>query len=512
MSLKLNDFQPRNLDDCGSVAQMDEKRARILLAQGRNSEAERAAEEAVSVLEKGTERGVLAEALTTHGSALARLGYFERARETFDKAIKVAETAGAQEIAGRAALTIIEEFGSRLSPADLRSLYERADKLLGSSQNMETLTRLRLCARRLIAAPAAVPSKRADNFDASSFIHASEKSKNLLHYAQCVAASNTPLLITGETGTGKGLLARLVHKWSGRPGPFITINCAALTDELFESQLFGNPGESSEEAIGIEEGAVRSAAGGTLFFDEIGELSLGSQAKILGLIERVEIFAPGSISPEVVEARIIAATNHDLSQDVAKGSFRADLYYRLNSFQVEIPPLRERSEDIPVIARHFIEMIERRTSKRVSFTPASLEAMRLLPLKGNARELLAIIERIFIAAEDGAEAGPETVETNALRQINQTGTVTNWPGCSLEEEVLRYEKNLIRLALEAAQGRITRAAHMLGITHQGLAFILNGRHKDLLGVRLPIKRRRVSIIRLKSDERQKRRPKADQEK
>ncbi|HYY42620.1 MAG TPA: helix-turn-helix domain-containing protein, partial [Pyrinomonadaceae bacterium] len=154
-----------------------------------------------------------------------------------------------------------------------------------------------------------------------------------------------------------------------------------------------------------------------------------------------------------------------------------------------------RPEDIPVLARHFIDVATRQHNKRINFTPESIETMRLLPLAGNARELRALIERTFITAPDGAIITPAAVETVALRGTHKAGFAEPWAGCSLEEELRAHEGRLLRLALDSAEGSVTRAARLLGITHQGLAYILNGRQKGLHTERKPPRKRRVSLMR-----------------
>jgi transcriptional regulator with PAS, ATPase and Fis domain len=480
-----------SLKDNGSVAQVDETRARALLAQGHNAEAEKTVRSAVQVLEKGGEQALFVEALTTQGVALARLEQQEQSRSVLERAIEVAEQAGDIEGAGRAALTLIEELKVRLSEDEVREVYCRADQLLSGSQDTETIARLRACALHVIA----VIGERAVKAATVNFVYASEKTAALLQQARRMAAIDRPVLITGETGTGKEVLARLVHEWSGRGGRLVAINCAALTDTLIESQLFGHKKGSFTDAVQDYPGAVREAAGGTLLLDEVAELSRPNQVKLLRLIERGEIHSIGATTPEHVNARIIASTNRNLRELVAQGQFRDDLFYRLQTFHLEIPPLRERTEDIPAIAEHFIAEACQRHHKRVTFSRASLEAMRRLPLMGNARELRILIERTLLKAIDGAEISPDSVETVAIRQTQKAGFANVWEGCSLVEEVLSYEKGLIRRALEAAQGGVTRASRLLGTTHQALSFILNTRHKDLMDARKPVRQRRRSIIR-----------------
>jgi two-component system response regulator HydG len=234
--------------------------------------------------------------------------------------------------------------------------------------------------------------------------------------------------------------------------------------------------------------------GGTLFLDEIAELSFGNQGKLLRLIERGEVHAIGADEPENVDVRIIAATNRDLKEQVGRKAFREDLLYRLNTFHLEIPPLRERQEDIPPLAAHFIHELVERHRRRVRFLPEAIEAMRQLPLKGNVRELRSIIERTVLTAADGAEITRQAVEILGARRTSKAALADAWAGCSLEEEVLRYEASLIKLALEQARGSVTRAARLLGITHQRLSSMLQGRHKDLLSAKKPAQRRKRSII------------------
>ncbi len=481
------------LKDKGSAAQVDETRARVLLVEGRNSAAEKAARGAVNSLEKGGEQALLAEALTTYAVALARLNRHQQAQATLERAVDMAETAGDIEGAGRATLTLIEELDGWLAADELRKTYERADRLLTDSRHGETLARLRACARRIIALDTSSASGKAS--EVSAFVHASEKTTAVLHYARAVAITDRPALITGETGSGKEVLARLMHEWSGRAGRFVAINCAALCETLIESQLFGHRKGSFTDAVGDHTGVVRGAVGGTLFLDEVGELSAAAQAKLLRLIEYGEVTSLGASASEQVDIRIIAATNHNLKQDMARGHYSPDLYYRLSAFIIELPPLRQRTEDIPAIARHFIAQAERQYHKQVTFAPACLDAMQRLHLAGNARELRTLIERTFLTAADNTEIPAAAVETLALRQVQTSGFASPWAGCSLDEEVLRFEANLIRSALEVADGQLTRAARLLGITHQGLSFILNGRHKELRDARRPPQRRRVSIIR-----------------
>jgi transcriptional regulator with PAS, ATPase and Fis domain len=295
----------------------------------------------------------------------------------------------------------------------------------------------------------------------------------------------------------------MIHEWSGRAGEFVTVSCAALSDGLIDSELFGHRRGSFAAADENLPGVVEQAEGGTLFLDGIADLSLNSQGKLLRLIEHGEIHPIGASQPERLDVRIIASTNRKLKEDVERGRFREELFYRLQTFHIEIPPLRERVADISVIAEHLIKEVNERYSTRVAFTPEAMETIRRLPLKGNVLELRSLIERTVLTADESAIVTPEAIERVTVRQTEEAGRMSHWEGCSLETEVRRYEGDLIRHALEAEKGSVTRAARLLGVSHQGLAFILHGRQKELLHERTPVKRRRRSILGTARRKRQK---------
>jgi two-component system NtrC family response regulator len=482
-----------SLKDSGSCAQVDESRARLLLAQGKNSEAERVVRSAIRIQEKSGEQSLLAESLITHGTALARLGQMERARLTLYRAIEIASLAGDLEKAGLAAVAVIEEMGDKLSTSEMTGVYERAASFLKGTQHLETLSRLVACSELIIARSRL---HRAE-FNASDFLYNSPQTATLLRDAHRIAESAGTVLITGETGTGKEILSRLIHQWSGRTGEFVAINCGTLTSTLIESQLFGHRKGSFTDAVQDYPGAVREATGGTLFLDEIAELSSGNQSKLLRLIEHGEIHTIGAPVPEHVDIRVVAATNRDIKASVDKKRFREDLYYRLSTFHLHLPPLRERTEDISVLASHFIKQALSAAQKHVTFMPEAIEAMKRLPLKGNARELRSLIERTILIAADDSLITAEAVEIVALRQTQTSNFANPWMGCSLQEEVKRFEGELIRRALEAAKGSISGASRLLGISHQTLSFILQGRHKTLQPAANLAGKRKRSIIRHK---------------
>ncbi|HWT02896.1 MAG TPA: sigma 54-interacting transcriptional regulator [Pyrinomonadaceae bacterium] len=482
------------LKDSVSAAQVDETRARAFLAQERNVEAERVARSASRTLESAGLQGLLAEALTTRGAALARLAHRAEAKAVLERAVETARSVGDNEHAGLAAMTIIEELGEHLTSREMDATFESAGQMLYASTESGILLRIRDCARKVIAARRG----RFEEFSAPNFIFASEETAALLRTAHRIAVSDGAVLITGETGTGKEVLAHLIHDWSARPGPFVALNCAVLTDTLIESQLFGHVKGSFTDAVQDHTGAVREAAGGTLFLDEVAELSQANQGKLLRLIEHGEIHTVGAPLPERVDVRIVAATNRDLGERVARRRFRDDLFYRLQTFHLRIPPLRERPEDIPAIAEHFIREITARAGKQIVFTAEAIEAMKMLPLNGNARELRALIERTILVAKDGTVITPEAVETVSLRRTQKASFAFPWEGFSLKEEVRRFEERFIRLALRDAKGMVTVAARLLGLgSHESLNYRLRARNKALQSARKPAEKRKRSIIKRK---------------
>lgn len=485
----------QSFKDSSGTAHVNDTRALTLLAQGHYAEAESIARASVQMLEKSDERSVLAKALRTHGTALARLGRFDESRLMLQRAMDVAHDTGAVDDAGLAALTMIEELGESLTVSEMRAIYERADLLLANSQHPGTLLRLRQAVRRLLKAERTHDRNSKDKeFSAPpNFVYKSAQMVELLREAHRIAMSPGPVLITGEVGTGKLVLARMIHEWSERRGEFLAINCGELTEPLAEAQLFGEFKGTLTGALDDYPGAVRRATGGTLFLDDVTALSTANQGKLLRLIEYGKIQSVGALQPERVDVRIIAATNRPLMKEVAKGRFREDLFYRLQTFHLKIPPLRERTEDIAAVAEHFIKEMLERYDKMVKFTPDALEAIGRLPLRGNTRELRALIERAIVMAPRAGEMTPEAVEALALGRTHEASFAGVWKGCSLEQEVLQYEGGLIKDALDEAKGSVTRAARLLGVTHQGLAFILQGRHKDLLSARTPVRHRRRKL-------------------
>ncbi|MFA7617790.1 MAG: sigma-54 dependent transcriptional regulator [Thiohalomonadaceae bacterium] len=290
--------------------------------------------------------------------------------------------------------------------------------------------------------------------------------------AQVAAATDVTVLLLGESGTGKEMLACAMHESSRRSGrPFMALNCAALPEALAESELFGHAKGAFTGAVAGSSGRIRAAEGGTLFLDEIGELPLAIQAKLLRFLETGEVQAVGEATTRRVDVRVIAATHRDLHQEVQAGRFRADLYYRLNIIPLELPPLRERTGDIPLLLSAFTA----RLSQQHDLEPPLYQASTLAMLEryrwpGNVRELRNLCERMVILFA-GRYVTPENLpyEIRAeSRPADGASFVLPNGGIRLEE----LEQTMIRQALERTHGNRSHAARLLGLTRDTLLYRL----------------------------------------
>ena len=321
--------------------------------------------------------------------------------------------------------------------------------------------------RRLEKENVELRAEVTDRYSFESIICSSEKMKEVLDLAGRVAASDASLLITGESGTGKELLAKGVHFNSRRAnGPFVAVNCAAIPEALIESELFGHVKGSFTGAVRDKEGKFELADGGTLFLDEIGDLRIDLQAKILRALQEREVDRIGGGKPVSVDVRVIAATNKDIERAVKDGAFREDLYYRLNVITLFIPPLRDRKEDIPVLAGHFLKKFN--TEADVRMDASALSVLTAYGWPGNVRELENVIERASVLKRGLLITREELPEKLKKEKMGVEDIILNIPeqGISLEE----LEKKLIIKALEKHKGNQTRAAEFLGITRPTLIY------------------------------------------
>ncbi len=295
----------------------------------------------------------------------------------------------------------------------------------------------------------------------SEIIGTSEALQNIFRLIEKVADTNVSVLIQGESGTGKELIARAIHFNSSRAGkPFLAVNCGALPESLLESELFGHTKGAFTDAKTDKKGLFRSAEGGTIFLDEIGEMPLSLQVKLLRALQEHEVTPVGASVPVKFDVRIIAATNKNLEKEVAENNFREDLFYRLNVVEVNLPPLRERREDIPLLAKHFSAKAAR--EQKQSEKQIAREAMSALVgynWQGNVRELQNAIERAFILSNDeiDVESLPPKVKTNSENAFEMRDPEGLRP--TLEEMERRY----ILEILKAANDDKTQAAQILGI-------------------------------------------------
>lgn len=312
------------------------------------------------------------------------------------------------------------------------------------------------------------------------FVGSSAPIRQLYDQIAMVAPALTTVFLQGESGTGKELAARAIHEGSPRAkGPFISLNCAALPESLIESELFGHERGAFTGAHQTRRGRFELASGGTLFLDEIGELAPIIQAKLLRVLQERVFERLGGTQPCAANARVIAATNRNLASMVEDGSFRRDLFYRLNVFPIYLPPLRERKEDIGPLAVHFLAGFSEATSKKAP--RLSLEALRLLEnyeWPGNVRELQNVMERANLLRGSCDLIMPEHL-ADALSRPDTNSTVENcetWP--SMPARIAAMEEAAARAALSSCGGKINQAAALLGITVRALGLRLKKYHID----------------------------------
>ena len=338
---------------------------------------------------------------------------------------------------------------------ELRIVLRRAAQLRELSQEVEQLR------------SAALPMSAL-----ASIVGTDPTMIGLMQFASRIAASDATVLITGETGTGKELLAHAIHKASPRArSPFVPVACSSLPESLIEAELFGHEKGAFTGAVSMRRGRCEAAQGGTLFLDEVGELPPGLQMKLLRVLQERTFERLGSNQSRPMDARIICATHRNLPLLVAGGAFRADLYYRLNTIEIELPPLRKRGDDILVLANMFLQTYaerHRRPARRIG--PPAMMALRMYPWPGNIRELQHVLERAVLVC-DGPEVRLEHMPRALLTWTQAEGEN------SLENEVRGFKRQLIRKSLEHNGNNKAQAARSLGISRSSLHRLI-----DELGV------------------------------
>ena len=290
--------------------------------------------------------------------------------------------------------------------------------------------------------------------------------KALRQQIALTAPTNGRVLIYGESGTGKELVARALHDSSSRSTmPFVEVNCAAIPEELIESELFGHRKGSFTGASEDKTGKFQKADAGTLFLDEVGDMSLKTQAKVLRVLEEQRVEPIGSSQPVTVDVRVIAATNKKLDEEIARNQFREDLFYRLNVIPFYVPALRERTEDVPILARHFLgEFCQEYGRKPKEFSPAALDVLMGYPWPGNVRELKNLVERLVIICPS-TRIEPHHLPPEVFRGASKS---PQKPYESLHEARSAYEREFVLRKLEENRWNMTRAAHALGLERSHL--------------------------------------------
>lgn len=317
--------------------------------------------------------------------------------------------------------------------------------------------------------------ERDEHFHHYGIVGRSKGILEVIRLARLVAESRSTVLITGETGTGKELVARAIHDWSKqREMPLVRVNCAALPETLIESELFGHVRGAFTGALATKKGRFAMADGGTMFLDEVGTIALTAQAKLLRVLQEREFEPLGSDRTVKVDVRVIAATNRDLPRMSAEGQFLEDLYYRLNVIPIAVPPLRERREDIPMLAEHFVKTHALRAGKQMDgISPGAVSALMDAPWPGNVRELENAVERAVVLSRH------RTLQTDDI----MVGSVDRRPADKLPSLNLKgnldwTERETLRQALSASQGVKKDAAEAMGISQRALSYYLSKHRLD----------------------------------
>ena len=345
-------------------------------------------------------------------------------------------------------------------PFDVDELRIIIDRVLNSSELEREVKQLR--------------AQVVQRYAFHNLIGKSQGMQEIYSKIEQVADSRTTVLITGESGTGKELVAKALHyNSSRRERPFIALNCAALPETLIESELFGHEKGSFTDATARRVGQFELANTGTLFLDEIGDLSPITQAKLLRVIQEREFTRIGGVQSIKVDVRIVAATNKNLDDLVRKGQFREDLYYRINVIALVLPPLRERGEDIPLLAKHFLEKrLDEERRPRIEFGKEALELLTRYSWPGNVRELENFVEQAFIWSQHAAQITPEHLPTMIKNDARSTSLRDDTLAgrMSLEKAVMEFEREIILDALKRTNYVQTHAANLLGISRRMLKY------------------------------------------
>lgn len=355
-------------------------------------------------------------------------------------------------------------------PDELRLIVHRAaERYQMMQENRRLMDALKEANRRLQEENIILHREAEKQYEFQNIIGQSQAMQEVFRLMRKVIATDTTVLLIGETGTGKELIARAIHYNGPRKHKlFVAQNCAALPDTLLESELFGHTKGAFTGATMDKKGLFELADGGTIFLDEIADTSPAFQQRLLRVLQEGEIRPLGSEKSIRVNVRIISATNRDLKTAIQEGKFREDLFYRLNVFPIRIPPLRERKEDIPLLAEHFLQKYSRKIGKKITgISKAALKMLMNYHFPGNVRELENILERAVTLSDEGAEITPDLLplESTSEGPVESGFEDTSRP---LKEIVEEMEKRLIRKKLQEFGGNISQTARSLGLSRVGL--------------------------------------------
>jgi two-component system response regulator AtoC len=368
----------------------------------------------------------------------------------------------AKEISPGIEVIIITAYGS--IPTAINAIREGAYDYIEKPfcpERAEILIDKLMERQRLLEENLSLQQKLEERYRFENIITKSSRMQQVIEVIKVVAKSNATALITGETGTGKELVARAIHSQSHRRDrPFVAVSCAALPESLLESELFGHEKGSFTGAYAQKKGKFEVANRGTLFLDEIGEMSANTQVHLLRVLEEKEFNRVGGNEPIKVDVRVISATNRDMKQAVAEGKFREDLYYRLNVVNIELPPLRERTEDILLLAQHFLKRFALENQKKITgFSPQATDFLLKHNWPGNVRELENAIERAVILSKNSVIEAADLSRQNLMPAGSNTSPVPN---------LKQVEKDHIQNVLNETGGNYTEAASILGISRMTL--------------------------------------------
>ena len=366
-------------------------------------------------------------------------------------------------------LYVLNKIEGRFSEREARLLEILAGPIAISIENARLYGELRQHADALEIENRRLKSEVQNRFDLHGVVGSSPSMQKVFGLVEKVINTTTSVLIQGETGTGKELIARVIH-YGGplKDKPFVAENCGALSENLLESELFGHVKGAFTGAVTDKKGLFEMAAGGTVFLDEIADMPPAMQIKLLRVLQEGQIRPVGSSEIIDVDFRLIASSNRDLYQEVKKGRFRDDLYYRIQVFPIVLPPLRERTEDIPALAAHFLENCARKFKAPVSrFSPTTLDMFTRFSWPGNIRELQNEVERAVCLAGPDKEIGIDCL-SEKITAVAHEETFESGPDLTLQKTVQRIEKKMIVDALRKSRGNRSQAARTLGLTRQGL--------------------------------------------